>query len=106
MTFKTILATSCIVLTLGPWTSAAQLGATSTNPGSTPPAPSGGGVGDPSTHGTTDRAGQTPEPTGTGGTAANQGKGGSGKAANGSSDKKGRRKPKHDTGDKGGQSAK
>jgi hypothetical protein len=107
MTCKMILATGCIVLTLGSWTNAAQLGGTDTNPGSTQPAPSGSGVGDPSTHGTTDRAGQTPEPTGTGGTAATQGKGGSGKATNGSSDKKGKRKSKHDKGDdKGAKSAK
>jgi hypothetical protein len=103
MTLKMLTASGCMVLALGTWANAPQVGSPATSP--TEQTGSGGAsspAGDPSTHGTTDRAGQTPEPTGTGGTAVDQGKGGSGKATNGTSDKKGKRKPKHGTRDKGG----
>ncbi len=103
MKLTMLMASGCVVLMLGTWTSAAQSGSPATTP--TQQTGSGGAnspSGDPSTHGTTDRAGQTPEPIGTGGTAVDQGKGGSGKPTNGTSDKKGKHKPKHGTTDKGG----
>jgi hypothetical protein len=100
MKLKTLIAAGSMVLTFGPWTSASLAApptgiATEQTGGSAQPS------GDPSSHGTTDRAGQTPQPIGTGGTAVDQGKGGNGKPANGTSDKKGKRQPKHGKTDKG-----
>jgi hypothetical protein len=103
MKLNTLITTGCMALVFGTYSSAWQTG----SPATTPTDQSGtagptGSSGDPSTHGTTDRAGQTPQPIGTGGTAVDQGKGGNGKPVNGSSDKKGKRKPKHGPTEKGG----
>lgn len=105
MKLKMLIAAGGMVLMCSNWTSASQAG----SPATTPTNQTGGSTGpsgDPSSHGTTDRAGQTPQPIGTGGTAVEQGRGGSGKPTNGTSDKKGKRKPKHGTTEKGGEGKK
>jgi len=96
MKLRMATATGCVVLMLGGWSAASQSGAPAPSPTSTPSGVNGGGG--PNGHGTTDKAGQTPQPIGTGGTAVEQGKGGAGRPTNDTSDKKGKRKPRHSGG--------
>ena len=98
MKLKPLIAAGSLVLSFGTWAGASQAGSPATTQTGGAAQPSG----DPSSHGTTDRAGQTPQPIGTGGTAVEQEKGGSGKPANGTTDKKGKGKTKQGTAGKDG----